>query len=73
MAKAEEKTYTITQSDLEKFARLHKAFCLQHTSGGRLDQVRDKDGTVDLRTIREQSGQVLAALGVSPDDQIIHS
>jgi hypothetical protein len=68
-----EKTYTLTQSDLEKLARLHKAFCLQHTNGGRLDQVRDKDGTVNLREIREQSGAVLAALGVSPDDQLIHS
>lgn len=73
MAKEKEKTYTLTQSDLEKFARLHKAFCLQHTNSGRLDQVRDKDGTVNLRAIREQSGQVLAALGISPDDQIIHS
>jgi hypothetical protein len=43
MAKEKEKTYTLTQSDVEKFARLHKAFCLQHTNGGRLDQVHDKN------------------------------
>jgi hypothetical protein len=73
MAKEKEKTYTLTQSDVEKFARLHKAFCLQHTNGGRLDQVHDKNGTVNLRVIREQAAGVLAGLGVSPDDQLIYS
>jgi hypothetical protein len=72
MAK-EEKTHTLTDSELSKLARLHRAFCLQHTNGGRLDQIRDKDGTVNLREIREQSASVLAAHGISPDDQPIHS
>lgn len=69
----EEKTYTLTQSDLEKLARLHKAFCLKDNNGGRLDQIRDKNGLVNLREIREQSASVLTKFGISPDDQLIHS
>lgn len=69
----DERTYTVTHSQMETFARLHAAFCSQHTAGGRLDQARDEKGVIDLKKIREQSGQLLAQFGVDPNSVTIHT
>lgn len=70
MAKDKEKTYTLTESDMQVFARLHAAFCSSHTIGGRLDQVRDDRGIVNLKGIREQSGNLLARHGIDTNPTI---